>query len=340
MPPPFPHHPFLRPLPYPFRLSPRPPSFHCRLPPRLLSPSLLPTLPLPPPNLPFFPSLYFPPLRSHFLPHAHHFRLHHPHFLRRPRLCFSHPLPRDLCFPPFFFRLLVYLHQLPRYPLPPLPFCLLRVVLIVLVFVLFLLFVVLVFVFFRSLPLFRLLSFSFPSAWPPPLNLRLFLRHRAFSFEVVASPARPIIFFLLACFSVIMLVGLAFCVLSTRTLCPASGKPSTVPPLPWKAPLAGPETRLPACEALPIVLLRPPASLAAWLAIPLSSSLPPLFSSSLPPLFSWPPPPALFAPPPPSLSLPPPSFPAPPVPLPPLPPAPSPLPLAFSRLQSGRPGRR
>src|SRR5277367_795967 len=39
-----------------------------------------------------------------------------------------------------------------------------------------------------------LLSFSFPSAWPPPLNLRLFLRHRALSFEVVASPARPIIF--------------------------------------------------------------------------------------------------------------------------------------------------
>src|SRR5277367_3016721 len=64
MPPPFPHHPFLRPLPYPFRLSPRPPSFHCRLPPRLLSPSLLPTLPLPPLNLPFFPSLYLLPLVS------------------------------------------------------------------------------------------------------------------------------------------------------------------------------------------------------------------------------------------------------------------------------------
>src|SRR5277367_5614494 len=68
MPPPFPHHPFLRPLPYPFRFSPRPPSSHCRLPPRLLSLSLLPTLPLPPPNLPFFPSLYFPPLRPHLLP--------------------------------------------------------------------------------------------------------------------------------------------------------------------------------------------------------------------------------------------------------------------------------
>src|SRR5277367_3232492 len=68
MPPPFPHHLFLRPLPCPFRLSPRPPSFHCRLPPRLLSPSLLPTLPLPPLNLPFFPSFYFPPLRPHLLP--------------------------------------------------------------------------------------------------------------------------------------------------------------------------------------------------------------------------------------------------------------------------------
>src|SRR5271156_587112 len=132
---------------------------------------------------------------SHFLPHGHHFRLQHPHFLRRPRLCFPHPLPRGLCFPPFFFRLLVYLHQLPRYPLPPLPFRLLRVVPIVLVFILFLRFVVLVFAFFHSLPLFRLFSFSFPSAWPPPLNLRLFLRHRAFSFEFVASPARPIIFF-------------------------------------------------------------------------------------------------------------------------------------------------
>src|SRR5277367_6716719 len=125
---------------------------------------------------------------SHFLPHCHHFRLQHLHFFRRPRLCFPHPLPRDLSFPPFFFRLLVYLHQLPRDPLPPLPFRLLRVVLIVLIFVL------LVFVFFRPLPLFGLLSFSFPSAWPPPLSLRLFLRHRALSFEVVASPARPIIF--------------------------------------------------------------------------------------------------------------------------------------------------
>src|SRR5277367_4011913 len=132
--------------------------------------------------------------RSQFLPHAHHFRPHHPHFLRRPRLCFPHPLPRGLCFPPFFFRLLVYFHQLPRCPLPPLPFRLLRVVPIVLVFILFLRFVVLVFAFFHSLPLFRLFSFSFPSAWPPPLNLRLFLRHRAFSFEFVASPARPIIF--------------------------------------------------------------------------------------------------------------------------------------------------
>src|SRR5271168_5131154 len=137
-----------------------------------------------------------------------------------------------------------------------------------------------------------------------------------------------------------MLVWLAFCVLSTRTLCPASGMPSTVPPLPWKAPLAGPETQLPACGALPTVLLRLPASLAAWLPTPLFSSLPPLFSSPLPPLFSWPPPPALSAPPPPSLSPPPPSFPTPPVPLPPLPPAPSPLPLAVSRLRSGRHGRR
>src|SRR5277367_5743928 len=193
--PPFPHHPFRRPLPSTFRFSPRPPSFRCRLPPCL--PSLLPTLPLPPPGPPFFPSLFFPLLRlhpSHFLPHCHHFRLQHPHFLRRPRLCFPHPLPRDLSFPPFFFRLLVYLHQLPRDPLPPLPFRLLRVVLIVLIFVLFVLFVLLVFVFFRPLPLFGLLSFSFPSAWPPLLCLRLFLRHRALSFKVVASPARPIIF--------------------------------------------------------------------------------------------------------------------------------------------------
>src|SRR5277367_1381947 len=69
MPPPFPHHPFLRPLPSAFRLSPRPPSFRCQLPPRLLSPSLLPTLPLPPPNPPFFPSLFFFLLRPHlFLP--------------------------------------------------------------------------------------------------------------------------------------------------------------------------------------------------------------------------------------------------------------------------------
>src|SRR5271156_2181103 len=129
---------------------------------------------------------------SHFLPHCHHFRLQHPQFFRRPRLCFPHPLPRDLSFPPFFFRLLVYLHQLPRDPLPPLPFRLLRVVLIVLILVLLVLLVLLVFVFFRPLPLFGLLSFSFPSAWPPPLGLRLFLRHCALSFEVVASPARPI----------------------------------------------------------------------------------------------------------------------------------------------------
>src|SRR5277367_3577788 len=59
IPPPFPHHLFLRPLPCPFRLSPRPPSFHFLLPPRLLSPPL---------NLPFFPSPYFPPLRPHLLP--------------------------------------------------------------------------------------------------------------------------------------------------------------------------------------------------------------------------------------------------------------------------------
>src|SRR5277367_6402740 len=127
-----------------------------------------------------------------------------------------------------------------------------------------------------------------------------------------------------------MLVFFAFCFLSTRTLCPASGMPSTVPPLPWKAPLAGPETQLPACGALPTVLLRPPASLAAWLPTPLFSSPPPLFSS--------PPPPALSAPPLPSLSPPPPSFPTPPVPLPPLPPTPFPLPLAVSQLQSGVPG--
>src|SRR5277367_3593690 len=71
--------------------------------------------------------------------------------------------------------------------------------------------------------------------------------------------------------------------------------PSMVPPLPWKAPLAGPETQLPACGALPTVLLRPPASLAAWLPTPLFSSLPLLFSSPPPPLFSSPPPPALSA---------------------------------------------
>src|SRR5277367_5221445 len=145
-----------------------------------------------------------------------------------------------------------------------------------------------------------------------------------------------------------MLVFFAFCFLSTRTLCPASGMPSTVPPLPWKAPLAGPETQLPACGALPTVLLRPPASLAAWLLTPLfssppplfSSPPPPLFSSPPPPLFSSPPPPALSAPPPPSPFPPPPSFLTPPVPLPPLPPAPFLLPLAVSQLQSGRPGRR
>src|SRR5271168_2547484 len=138
------------------------------------------------PRLPLHP--------SHFLPHGHHFRLQRPHFLHRPRLCFPHPLPRDLRLPPFFFRLLVHLHQLPRHSLPPLPFRLLRVVLFVLIFVLFVLLVLLVFVFFRPLPLFVLLSFSFPSAWPPPLRLRLFLRHRALSFQVVASPARPILF--------------------------------------------------------------------------------------------------------------------------------------------------
>src|SRR5277367_3252580 len=167
MPPPFPRHPFLRPLPSAFRFSPRPPSFCCRLPPRLPSLSFPLTLPLPPPSPPFFPSLFFPHLllhHSHFLPHCHHFRLQRPHFFRRPRLCFPHPLPRDLRFPPFFFRLLVHLHQLPRDPLPPLPFRLLRVVLIILIFVL------LVFVFFRPPPLFGLLSFSFPSAWPPPLG--------------------------------------------------------------------------------------------------------------------------------------------------------------------------
>src|SRR5277367_1442205 len=106
--------------------------------------------------------------------------------------------------------------------------------------------------------------------------------------------------------------------------------PSTVPPLSWKALLAGPETQLPACGALPTRLLRPPASLAAWLPTPLFSSLPPLFSSHPPPLFSSPPPPALSSPPLPSLSPPPPSFPTPRVPLPPLPPAPFPLPLSFN----------
>src|SRR5277367_3683115 len=68
LPPPFPHHPFLRPLPSAFRFSPRLPSFRCRLPPRLLSLSFPPTLPLPPPNPPFFPSLFFPPLHPHLLP--------------------------------------------------------------------------------------------------------------------------------------------------------------------------------------------------------------------------------------------------------------------------------
>src|SRR5271168_5130809 len=133
--------------------------------------------------------------RPHVLPHCRRFRPQHPHFFRRPRLCLPHPLPCDLRFSPFFFRLLVHLHQLPRHPLPPLPFRLLRVVLVILIFVLFVLFVLLVFLFFRPVPFFGLLSFSFPSAWPPLLCLRLFLRHRALSFQVVASPARPIIFF-------------------------------------------------------------------------------------------------------------------------------------------------
>src|SRR5271154_19659 len=43
-----------------------PPFPHLLFPPRL--PSLLPTLPLPPPGPPFFPSLSFPPLHPHLLP--------------------------------------------------------------------------------------------------------------------------------------------------------------------------------------------------------------------------------------------------------------------------------
>src|SRR5277367_6109804 len=71
LPPPFPHHPFLRPLPSVFRFSPRPPSVLSRLPHRLPSLSFLPTLPLPPPRPPFFPSPFSPPLNSprpHLLP--------------------------------------------------------------------------------------------------------------------------------------------------------------------------------------------------------------------------------------------------------------------------------
>src|SRR5277367_5684848 len=120
-----------------------------------------------------------------------------------------------------------------------------------------------------------------------------------------------------------MFVSLAFCFLSTRTPCFASGMPNTVPPLPWKAPLPVSAPRLPAFLALPAGLLRPPASLAALLLTPPSSSPPPL-----------------SAPPPPSLSPPPPSFLTLPVPVPPLPPAPFLLPLTVSLLQSGRPGRR
>src|SRR5277367_5490448 len=54
-------------------------------------------------------------------------------------------------------------------------FRLLFLLLVILIFILFVLFVRLVFVFLRPLPFFCLLSFSFPSAWPPPLCLRLFL---------------------------------------------------------------------------------------------------------------------------------------------------------------------
>src|SRR5277367_5490447 len=72
LPPPFPHHPFLRPLLSAFRFSPRPPSFRCRLPPRLPSrlPSLSfpPTLPLPPSGPPFFPSPFSPPRHPHLHP--------------------------------------------------------------------------------------------------------------------------------------------------------------------------------------------------------------------------------------------------------------------------------
>src|SRR5277367_3882441 len=67
LPPPFPRHPFLRPLPSVFRFSPRPPSFLSRLPPRLPSLSFHPTLPLPPPRPPFFPSPFSPPLCPHLL---------------------------------------------------------------------------------------------------------------------------------------------------------------------------------------------------------------------------------------------------------------------------------
>src|SRR5277367_1694598 len=99
MPPPFPHHPFLRPLPSAFRFSPRPPSFRCRLPPRLLSLSLFPTLPLPPPNPPFFLSLFFPPLHPHLLPPL-------PLVSASPSSSFSFPpswssfLPSTSAFPP------------------------------------------------------------------------------------------------------------------------------------------------------------------------------------------------------------------------------------------------
>src|SRR5277367_968783 len=92
LPPPFPHRPLLRPLPSDFRFSPRPPSFRCRLPPRLPSLSFLPTLPLPPPSPPFFPSLFFPPLRPRLLPPF-------PLFSASPSSSFSFP-PSLSSFPP------------------------------------------------------------------------------------------------------------------------------------------------------------------------------------------------------------------------------------------------